>query len=203
MASRLPRWLLRWLFLGDCDGESGLIFLQMLVQWAGNGLRRIFSHCEGFPPNGRSAAVDEGSRSVTGGNVRKLDRTHRGARCGKKTSCVMCWRSIWTSIRLRWRSKAPRGIWEELIAFVREEVEARRLNLTPAPADAAGLAAAQLDSWRRGADRVVAAYARTHPLSSGILTINYAAARKKGSGDLTKTGSRAVRSAWPISRITT
>lgn len=34
-------------FLGDCDGPAG-DFLADLVQRAGGGLRRIFSHCQGF-----------------------------------------------------------------------------------------------------------------------------------------------------------
>lgn len=36
-------------FLGDCDGPAA-DFLPDLVQRAGGGLRRIFSHCQGFAP---------------------------------------------------------------------------------------------------------------------------------------------------------
>jgi hypothetical protein len=38
-------------FLGDCDG-SARDFLADLVQRAGDGLRRIFSHCQGFTSHG-------------------------------------------------------------------------------------------------------------------------------------------------------
>ena len=38
-------------FMGDCDGPARA-FLADLAQRAGDGLRRIFSHCEGFAATG-------------------------------------------------------------------------------------------------------------------------------------------------------
>ena len=38
-------------FMGDCDGPARS-FLAELAQRAGDGLRRIFSHCEGFAATG-------------------------------------------------------------------------------------------------------------------------------------------------------
>ncbi|WP_316367272.1 hypothetical protein [Candidatus Thiodiazotropha sp. CDECU1] len=42
-------WQPALVFLGDCDGE-GLTFLDELAQHAGEGLTKIFSHCEEFDP---------------------------------------------------------------------------------------------------------------------------------------------------------
>src|ERR1700741_3704405 len=44
----LPTYLA---FLGDCDGSADE-FLTELTQRAGNGLRQIFAHCEGFAADG-------------------------------------------------------------------------------------------------------------------------------------------------------
>ena len=63
-------------FLGDIDGEEET-FLQDLVRRASEGLRALFSCCEGF-----SAASDlpewmRQHRSPSIANYRKLSRTHR------------------------------------------------------------------------------------------------------------------------------
>jgi hypothetical protein len=43
----LPNAPVRLAFLGDCDGEAESLLAQFVAQ-AGDGLRQIFSHCEGF-----------------------------------------------------------------------------------------------------------------------------------------------------------
>jgi hypothetical protein len=44
---RLPNPPVRLAFLGDCDGEAEAMLVQFVAQ-AGDGLRQIFSYCEGF-----------------------------------------------------------------------------------------------------------------------------------------------------------
>ncbi len=46
--ARLPTCLA---FMGDCDGSARTLLAE-LVQQAGDGLRRIFAHCEGFQASG-------------------------------------------------------------------------------------------------------------------------------------------------------
>jgi hypothetical protein len=46
----LPNAPVRLAFLGDCDGEAEALLAQFVAQ-ADDGLRQIFSHCEGFSSN--------------------------------------------------------------------------------------------------------------------------------------------------------
>jgi hypothetical protein len=116
-------------FLGDCDGESA-DFLADLVQRAGNGLRRIFSHCEGFPPNGDLLQwMKDHGQSPAAMYVNWIGRTVEQIREESLLRSVLAEYLDKHSAALAVQS--PREIWEELIAFVREEVEARRLDLTP------------------------------------------------------------------------
>lgn len=46
----VPDYPVTLAFQGDCDGPADA-FLADMAQRAGNGLRQVFSHCEGFDPN--------------------------------------------------------------------------------------------------------------------------------------------------------
>ena len=116
-------------FLGDCDGEAD-DFLADLVQRAGNGLRRIFSHCEGFPPNGDLLQwMKDHGQPPAAMYVNWIGRTVEQIREENFLRNALADYLDKHSAALAVQS--PREIWEELIAFVREEVEARRLDLTP------------------------------------------------------------------------
>jgi hypothetical protein len=116
-------------FLGDCDGEAD-DFLADLVQRAGNGLRRIFSHCEGFAPNGDLLRwMKDHSQPPAAMYVNWIGRTVEQIREENflRNALAEYLDKHWAALAVQ----SPRQIWEELIAFVRDEVEARRLDLTP------------------------------------------------------------------------
>jgi len=116
-------------FLGDCDGEAD-DFLADLVQRAGNGLRRIFSHCEGFAPNGDVLQwMKDHSQPPAAMYVNWIGRTVEQIREENflRNALAEYLDKHWAALAVQ----SPRQIWEELIAFVRDEVEARRLDLTP------------------------------------------------------------------------
>jgi len=116
-------------FLGDCDGEAD-DFLRDLVQRAANGLRRIFSHCEGFAPNGDVLQwMKDHAQPPAAMYVNWIGRTVEQIREENLLRNALAEYLDKHSAALAVQS--PRQIWEELIAFVREEVEARRLDLTP------------------------------------------------------------------------
>ncbi len=116
-------------FLGDCDGEADG-FLTDLVQRAGDGLRRIFSHCEGFAPNGDLLRwMKDHSQPPAAMYVNWIGRTVEQIREENflRNALAEYLDKHWAALAVQ----SPRQIWEELIAFVRDEVEARRLDLTP------------------------------------------------------------------------
>ena len=116
-------------FLGDCDGEAD-DFLADLVQRAGNGLRRIFSHCEGFAQDGDVLQwMKDHSQPPAAMYVNWIGRTVEQIREENflRNALAEYLDKHWAALAVQ----SPRQIWEELIAFVRDEVEARRLDLTP------------------------------------------------------------------------
>ena len=122
---RLPTYLA---LLGDCDGPVRE-FLADLAQRAGDGLRRIFSYCEGFAPEGDLLTwMLAHDRPASASYVNWVGRSVRQI---KQESALQ--RALATTV--------PRGpsalnadaqsIRLNLIAFVETEVRAGRLLLTP------------------------------------------------------------------------
>lgn len=124
-----PRFSRLLAFLGDYD-DLGDDFLEDLVQRAGSGLRKIFAHCQGVGPQDdllwwlkkhsvRPAAMYVNWRGRTMEQIREehalraalvhyVDK-HRGELTGL----------------------SPGETWERLVAFVKREMAAARLRLTP------------------------------------------------------------------------
>ena len=116
-------------FLGDCDGDAD-DFLADLARRAGGGLRQIFSHCQGFSAGSdllqwmKDHAQPPAAMYVNwiGRTVQQIHEENalRNALADHldKHSAVLT-------------AQSPRQIWESLVAFVYEEIQARRLSLTP------------------------------------------------------------------------
>jgi hypothetical protein len=116
-------------FLGECDGEGG-DFLAELAQRAGNGLRRIFSHCEGFATNGDLLQwMKDHSQAPAAMYVNWLGRTVE--QIGEESRLRNALADYLDKHSAALAAQSPRQIWEELASFVREEIQARRLDLTP------------------------------------------------------------------------
>jgi hypothetical protein len=116
-------------FLGECDGEGG-DFLADLAQRAGNGLRRIFSHCEGFATNGDLLQwMKDHSQAPAAMYVNWLGRTVE--QIGEESRLRNALADYLDKHSAALAAQSPRQIWEELASFVREEIQARRLDLTP------------------------------------------------------------------------
>ena len=122
---RLPTCLA---FLGDCDGPAHG-FLAELAQRAGDGLRRIFAHCEGFAPGGD--VLDwmlANDRPLAASYVNWVGRSVQQIR---QESALQ--RALATRVpRAALASGADaRRIRQELLAFVANAVRAGQLTLTP------------------------------------------------------------------------
>jgi hypothetical protein len=121
---RVPTYLA---FIGDCDGPSREL-LADLSDRAGAGLRRIFSHCEGFDPQADLLAwMLAHERPPAASYVNWVGRTVRQVR---EESALQ--RALAAKVR---REPAATGAEaqqrrRELIAFVEAEKNAGRLTLT-------------------------------------------------------------------------
>ena len=114
-------------FMGDCDGSSREI-LSDLSRRADAGLRRLFSHCEGFDPSADLLAwMLAHDQPVAANYVNWVGRTVRQAKEEQALARAL-------------RSKLSREPFVSgdamqqrhvLIAFVDDEVSAGRLRLTP------------------------------------------------------------------------
>jgi hypothetical protein len=115
-------------FIGSCDGHAGECIAD-LAQRAGTGLARIFTHCDGFDPQGDLAAwMRAHQRPLAANYVNWVGRTVRQVREEG-------------ALRRTLAAKVPRAplpsgahaqqLRRELIDFVDAEVSAGRLGLTP------------------------------------------------------------------------
>jgi hypothetical protein len=116
-------------FLGDCDGDAG-DFLADLVHRGGTGLRQVFSYCQGF-----TASTDllqwmkDHSQPPAAMYVNWIGRTVQQVR--EESALRNALMEYLDKHGIALAVQRPRQIWERLIAFVHEEIEARRLTLTP------------------------------------------------------------------------
>ena len=122
---RLPTCLA---FLGDCDGPAHR-FLTALVQRAGDGLRRIFAHCEGFSPGADLLAwLLAHDRPLAASYVNWVGRSVQQIR---QESALQ--RSLATQVprRTGLSGADAQRVRQELRTFVAEQASADRLTLTP------------------------------------------------------------------------
>jgi hypothetical protein len=115
-------------FLGDCDGPSRECLAQM-VQRAGSGLRRIFAHCERFDSSGDLLAwMQARDRPIAASYVNWVGRTVLQIREEHSLQQALSARVDRTPLG---SAAEARERWQELVAFMRREVAAGRLSLTP------------------------------------------------------------------------
>ena len=124
----LPTYLA---FLGDCDG-SGARQLDEFVRIAPTGLREVFSHCAGFPPDPRDLGPFLHSRDlpVAAAYVNWIGRTRQRIREERALAEAL-------ASRVRELQSTPPGqlqaVRQQLVDHVAGERRAGRLNLTPEP----------------------------------------------------------------------
>lgn len=122
----LPNYLA---FLGDCDG-SARDCLGQLAQRAAAGLRELFSHCAGF-----AAGCDllvwllAHDLPVAASYVNWVGRTVLQIREEKALQQALAARVIRSPVSCHAEAQQRRS---ELVDFVKSELQARRLTLTPA-----------------------------------------------------------------------
>jgi len=118
-------------FLGDCDGEAES-FVEDLVRRAGDGLRQLFSHCEGFDSNTDLRSwmrMHEHAPSTRYVNFvgRSVMRAREEAKLREAISNHLDFN----------RAALSRGSAEQarqgVKSFVESELNAGRLKLTPIP----------------------------------------------------------------------
>ena len=125
---RLPTCLA---FMVDCDGPARE-FLADLAQRAGDGLRRIFSHCEGFAPAGDLLAWmlahdSPAAASYVNWVGRSVLQVRQESALQRALSAVVPRESLGSP----GSGADAQRVRRELLAFVESEVRAGRLMLTP------------------------------------------------------------------------
>jgi hypothetical protein len=122
---RLPTYLA---FLGDCDGPARE-FLTDLAQRAGGGLRKIFSHCEGFVTSGDLMAwMLAHDQPLAANYVNWVGRTVQQVKQESALQRALAARVPRNPVV---SGAAAQLLRTELLAFVDSEVRAGRLLLTP------------------------------------------------------------------------
>ncbi len=135
---RLPTCLA---FMGDCDGSAPTLLAE-LVQQAGDGLRRIFAHCDGFQASGDLLAwLLAHDRPLAASYVNWVGRSVQQIRQESALQRALSARVPRESLA----SGAEAGrIHQALRAFVEAETKAGRLALTPAEPTPPGWQVAKL-----------------------------------------------------------
>ncbi|WP_374595399.1 hypothetical protein [Aquabacterium sp.] len=115
-------------FMGDCDGPAQEVLAE-LVQHAGEGLRRIFAHCEGFGADTDLLDwMQAHDRPIAASYVNWVGRTVRQI---KEESALQRALSATVSRAAVNSGAQARALHTELRSFVNGEARAGRLVLTP------------------------------------------------------------------------
>jgi len=122
---RLPAYLA---LIGDCDGPTAAC-LADLARKAGAGLTRIFSHCSDFVIGSDVLAwMRAHDLPIAASYVNWVGRTVRQIKQESALQQVLSARVDRTLLEVPGEARQR---WREMVGFVRTEVEARRLTLTP------------------------------------------------------------------------
>jgi hypothetical protein len=122
-------WLPSLAFLGDCDGD-GRTFLAELASYAGPGLRKIFSFCQGFSEEtDLHAWIRAHSIRSQANYVNWLGRTVRQIReeAALHRSLAACLEEIVTEVG----RENTRALRQKLLSHVEREKHEGRLTVTP------------------------------------------------------------------------
>jgi hypothetical protein len=120
----LPSYLA---FVGDCDGPSKDCLADLASRSAA-GLRRIFAHCAGFARNTDLLAwLRAHDLPIAASYVNWVGRTVRQIKQESALQQILSARVDRTPLE---SPSEARRRWQEMVNFVRNEVEARRLMLT-------------------------------------------------------------------------
>ncbi len=125
-------------FLGDFDGPFDAFFAE-LAQRAGDGLKRMFSHCDGFSP-GTDLLGWMKTHNVSPATiyVNWIGRTVQQVR--EEEALRQAMERFIQENSASLRAMQPRQVCDTLKKFVAGEQQAGRISLTPPRANAAGLA---------------------------------------------------------------
>ena len=121
----LPTYLA---FVGDCDGPA-TDCLADLARRADVGLRRIFAHCADFTPRTDLLAwLHAHDLPIAASYVNWVGRTVRQIKQESALQRVLSARVDRTPLE---SAADARQRWQEMVRFVRNEMQAHRLTLTP------------------------------------------------------------------------
>jgi len=122
-------WPPALVFLVDIDGDADS-FLRDLVRRADAGLRKIFSHCQGFPPSGDLLAwMKQHERPSAANYVNWIGRTVRQVREERALHAVLLQQLYHGAEPMP--DALPSVVRNRLARFVDTERQAGRLTLTP------------------------------------------------------------------------
>lgn len=114
-------------FVGDCDGPSEDCLAE-IVRRSEAGLRRIFAHCTGFAVRADLLAwLRAHNLPIAASYVNWVGRTVRQIKQESALQQLLSARVDRTPLE---STAEARLRWQEMVNFVRNEVEARRLTLT-------------------------------------------------------------------------
>jgi hypothetical protein len=115
--------------LGDTDGARDEFFAEM-VERAGEGLRRILAHCEGYAPDADLLAwIRTHNLSPTANYVNWIGRTVQQV---KEEDALREALEIFLQEHAEFREMEPRPLWETLKRFAVVESQSGRITLTSA-----------------------------------------------------------------------
>ena len=118
-------------FLGDCDGGENE-FLSDMAQRSETGLRQIFSHCDGFSSGADLLQwMKDHSVRAAALYVNWIGRTME--QIAEESALQVAIARYAQQHAARLAGLERREIWENLVGFIKEEIAARRLALTPPP----------------------------------------------------------------------
>jgi hypothetical protein len=114
--------------LGDTDGGRDEFFAEM-VERAGEGLRRILAHCEGYAPGANLLTwIKTHNLSPTANYVNWIGRTVQQV---KEEDALREALEIFLQEHAEFREMQPRQLWETLKRFAAVQSQSGRITLTP------------------------------------------------------------------------